>query len=391
MLNKASGAKCDETHPVCLNCSTTDRDCFYSDRFVRLSNARSGRLAFDGIERSISRSSPERTRSNEISFPLLSPEQTGEDTVNMAHLDLFNHLVNGEWESLAISRRTFVPIAIQNADTAPYLMYEMLALSAQHLSLIVPAREDYYKNQAMRLQNRSITLFNAAIAREKITSDNCIPFFVFSSALGAHHFCNVIRNAEGEFGTFVSSLVNSINLYHGLRAVVGSQWHILSDDSALKPVLQAGKEALMGFLEDDNYQAKETESKRLTQILEDPLDPLDSASVEANQHAINIFDCLLNYHRENRADENNIRGIFGWPTLVKKEFKDQLTRLSPKALIILAHYAVLLHHQRQLWLLGDGGGILIRSISQNIDVYWLHWLQWPNREISRDTVIAENK
>jgi hypothetical protein len=299
--------------------------------------------------------------------------------------------VNGEWESFGISRATFIPIAIQNADTAPYLMYEMLALSAQHLSLISPAREEYYKNQAMLLQNRSITLFNAAIAPEQVTSENCIPFFIFSSTLGTHHFCNVVRNSEGDFRTFITSLVNSLNLYHGLRAVMDSKWHVLYDYSALQPVLQAGRDALMNFLEDENYQAKETESKHLMQLLEDPLDRLDSATLEANKHAINIFDCLLHYYRVSQTKENSLRGIFGWPTLVKKEFKDGLFRLSPKALIILAHYAVLLHYQRQLWLLGDGGRVLIRAISQNIDMYWLVWLKWPNGEISNDTVVTGNK
>jgi hypothetical protein len=308
----------------------------------------------------------------------------------MAHLELFNHMVNGEWESFGISRATFIPITIRNADTAPYLMYEMLALSAQHLSLVSPAREEYYKNQAMRLQNRSITLFNATIAREKVTPDNCIHFFLFSSVLGTHHFCNVVRNSEGDFGTFITSLVDSLNLYQGLRAVVGSEWHIVSD-SELKPVLQAGKEALMGFLEDENYQPKETESKRLMQLLDDPLDQLDSTAFEANQHAINVFDCLLHYHRRNQSDEKSLRGVFGWPTLVKKEFKDQLIRLSPKTLIILAHYAVLLYYQRQLWLLSDGGRLLIRFIYQNIDSYWLGWLQWPNREISSDIEMTDNK
>lgn len=309
----------------------------------------------------------------------------------MAHLDLFNHLVNGEWESFGISQATFVPIAIRNADTAPYLMYEMLALSAQHLSLISPSQEEYYKNQAMRLQNRSITLFNAAIAREKVTTDNCLPFFVFSSALGTHHFCNVVRNLEGDFETFIASFVDSLNLYQGLRAVIGSNWHILSDSSELKPVLQAGRDALISFIEDENYQPKETESKRLMQVLEDPSDQLDPTTVEANKHAINIFDCLLHYHRDSQTNENNLRGIFGWPTMVKKEFRDQLIHLSPKALIILAHYAVLLYYQRQLWLLRDGGELLIRSISQNIDSYWLGWLQWPNRQISSDIEMTDNK
>ncbi|CRG87882.1 hypothetical protein PISL3812_04903 [Talaromyces islandicus] len=223
------------------------------------------------MERSTSQSSPERT-SNEISFPPLSHEQIGEDTVNMAHLDLFNHLVNGEWESFGIGRETIISITIRNADTAPYLMYEMLALSAQHLSLNSPEREEYYKNQAIRLQTRSITLFNSAIAPEQVTSDNCIPFFVFSSVLGMHHFCNVVRNSEGDFGIFIASLVNSLNLYRGLRTIVGSKWHVVSDYSALQPVLKAGTDALINFLQDENYEAQETESKRLIQLLEDPLD-----------------------------------------------------------------------------------------------------------------------
>lgn len=352
---------------------------------------KSAASSYDTFEKSTSRNSWE---SKEIPFPPLSTDPTGEeDSINMAHLELFNHLVNGDWEIFGIGRSTFIPIAIRNADTAPYLMYELLALSAQHLSIISPVREEYYKNQAMRLQNRSIALFNDVIVREEVTPDNCIPCFVFSSTLGTHHFCNVVRSvqsAEGDFATLIESLVNSINLYQGLRAVIDSKWSIISD-SELKPILKAGTDALLGFLENDNYKPKETQSKRLMLLLDEPLDQLHPTTVEAYHHAINLFDCLLHYRRTTPDDDNELRGIFGWPALVSKEFKDELARLSPKALIILAHFAVLLYYQRQLWLLSDGGGCLIRCISQNLDAYWLGWLQWPTREISNDTVIVDGR
>ncbi|KAH8701569.1 hypothetical protein BGW36DRAFT_101330 [Talaromyces proteolyticus] len=381
---KARHMKCDETRPTCLNCSTSHRVCSYPDRFINSRNVTPAPTSPYSVERPAAQCSSER---NVILFPLFPVDEKQDDTINMAHLELFNHLVNGNWESFGISRDTYVSMATRDANKAPYLMYELLSMSAQHLGATFPGRSEYYGNQAIRLQNKAIALFNTAVGREDVTSENCVPYFVFSSMLGAHHFCNVLRCPETDFKALIVSLVDSLNLYQGLRTISRSKWHIVAD-SEIKPVVESGRAALR-YLDEENYQTKEVESKRLIQLLDEPVDPLESAAVNADRHAINVLDSLLRYYREDQGNNNNLKGVFGWPALVKDEFKHELIRLSPKALIILAHYAVLLYYQRELWLLGDSGRLLVESIHRNIDIYWMQWLEWPMMEISSETIMGK--
>ena len=75
--------------------------------------------------------------------------------------------------------------------------------------------------------------------------------------------------------------------------------------------------------------------------------------------------------------------IWVWPINLSGEFTDLLSMRKPEALIILAHYAVLLHHRRRVWLVGNVGGILIQEISKFLGTFWKSWLDWPNEVIAQ--------
>lgn len=69
--------------------------------------------------------------------------------------------------------KPMVKAYINSVLTTPYLMDQLLALSAMHLSTVHLDRSDSYCHQATQLQNRALTLFNRA--KEKVSDENCIP------------------------------------------------------------------------------------------------------------------------------------------------------------------------------------------------------------------------
>jgi hypothetical protein len=74
--------------------------------------------------------------------------------------------------------------------------------------------------------------------------------------------------------------------------------------------------------------------------------------------------------------------IWTWPILLSSVFTNLLMKRSPEALIILCHYAVLLHRRRHIWLVRNAGQMLISEITRFLGTYWLHWLDWPNEMLS---------
>lgn len=59
------------------------------------------------------------------------------------------------------------------------------------------------------------------------------------------------------------------------------------------------------------------------------------------------------------------------------EFNELLVQKRPEALAILAHYAILLHWSRQLWVIKDGGEFLIKAIVKYLGSYWEPWMAYP--------------
>lgn len=78
----------------------------------------------------------------------------------------------------------------------------------------------------------------------------------------------------------------------------------------------------------------------------------------------------------------SINGSSGWPVLVSPEYIDLLLQRRPEALVILAHYAILLHYCRDSWMFGDGGRFLIESIRDFLGPDWTEWLEWPIKALN---------
>lgn len=60
---------------------------------------------------------------------------------------------------------------------------------------------------------------------------------------------------------------------------------------------------------------------------------------------------------------------------------DLLPRGNPQALIILAHYCVLLERAETSWFLQRQAQALLESFENRLDERWAVWLEWPKRQI----------
>lgn len=78
--------------------------------------------------------------------------------------------------------------------------------------------------------------------------------------------------------------------------------------------------------------------------------------------------------------------LLAWPVLITAEYVQLLRDLQPQALIIFAHYAVLLHRARNLWIIGDGGQFLIRAISECLGSEWERWLKSPISALQENSI-----
>ena len=73
-----------------------------------------------------------------------------------------------------------------------------------------------------------------------------------------------------------------------------------------------------------------------------------------------------------------INKILQWPVRVPSRYIDLVEQRRPEALVILSHYAAMIHEAPYYWVLGEGSGrYIIESIGKQLGPFWLEWLAWP--------------
>jgi hypothetical protein len=370
--------QCDETHPTCIQCNTAQIRCMYAPGRISgapQSSASPQTISRDGLSTTPSAVPHSPTniqpRLQEPSIPNahFSIAGTADDhfTVNMLHIQLLHHFTTETANTLLLDPEEAQKpqtVTMKAALSAPYLMQEILALSALHLSILHPSQREFYHHQASGLQTRALSIFNGS--HLEVDAENCIPIVIFSSMLAMHSLCDVVSGPNDDFSNFLNSFIHCLDLHRGIRAITSHSWRLLRQ-SELQGVLEAGEE----MHRTDNLVGKECDELRALLRSAD----IGQASMKACEAAIDHLQRTFDMqHMLNGRDTS----FASWPVLVPTEYMDLVTKRSPEALVILAHYAVVLHCHRGNWFIGDGGKYLIDSISRHLGSYWDNWMAWPN-------------
>lgn len=69
--------------------------------------------------------------------------------------------------------------------------------------------------------------------------------------------------------------------------------------------------------------------------------------------------------------------VFCWTFRVPGRFQDLVRERQPFALVVLAHYAVTLHHLRDTWWMGNWGARILKEIVNLLGSEWREMLIWP--------------
>jgi len=294
-------------------------------------------------------------------------------------MELFSHFILDTGPSLDEGRTLThenIRIMLSAAFSAPYLMYQILAFSALHLSCTTPAQAEYHREEATTLQTQALLLLNDTLV--ETTSDNCVPTLIFTSLLGLHALAEAasVRGTDGTDGV-LDRFVTYLNLHRGVRAVTQRSWKVLSQ-SNLQSMLRCAERSLDPTMS----QLQECETMvadHLNSLLNDA--DISADSEKACRDAVSslqlIFQSESSAGDAPRDEQKPVGLVWAWPILTSGIFSDLLMKRRPEALIILCHYAVLLHRRRHIWLVGSMGRMLIETITGFLGTYWRHWLDWP--------------
>lgn len=257
-----------------------------------------------------------------------------------------------------------------------FLMRAILATSALHLSHLRPADAEHYRHIAHSHQDRALSTFQSIMPN--ISQFNCHASFAFSSLVVVHAFASPRSPRSLAFTDQMQESADWLLLIRGVNSILQTVW----------PFVENGP--LRGLLQPGMHHALET---RLPKAVDSQLNSL----VELCQRSSEGDDAVAAYTFAAQALRNcyakiftrasvecEIATAFTWPVAVPEEFIRLLNMRKPEALVILAHYCVVLHHLDDYWWLRGWATHLVHNIYSEIDEPWQGWIQWPSDVIDRN-------
>ena len=312
---------------------------------------------------------------------LASSSQVSSDAeLNMLHLELIYHWSNSLYKSFLLSgdgpSQIYADTCIKHGLRHPFLMRQILATSALHISIEHPDQRAFYHQHANQLQSEALAGFNATL--QGLNESNIVAAFLVSSLIGTHVFCETFQFREATNNTFNStldSLIGCINLLRGIRSVISDWWPSLCE-SEIGPVLLSAHEKRKA------HEHVSTDMGALNRMV-DAAD-IGIASREAYKETIQELETLFAAQSEldDQEASTSANMIFSWLVLAPKEYVELLSARRPEALVILSYYAVNLHYRSKFWAINDAGEFLIQGISLHLGRHWDQWLAWPRQVIA---------
>ncbi|KAI0423784.1 hypothetical protein F5Y09DRAFT_180455 [Xylaria sp. FL1042] len=407
---KQRHVKCDETRPSCANCTVRNSPCSFLSTTGRrpptlssvsssLSSSSSPMSAAASASASASATGSPRpdeatslctalsTRHHpaghvltvptplsqyEPPFPINSLVSTNQ-TFKLYHLELLHNFKVGVLEESVLqlsAAEGYMAMTIREAAQAPYLMDQVLAVSAANMSVKRPHQRRFYQEEATRLQTRGLALFNACRALE--VADHAMPRFIFSTLLSYQVLFDAF-SVRASFPMFLDRLVAAFRICGGVRIICGKSW----------PIIITQYQENVGINLPGEFVATSGPESRLTRELARLETLLENSNLGPSM--LNPCNEALKFLRDlSYADDRPTflkyltSRLIQWAVVVPTEFVNLVEERRPEALIIIAYYGVLIHDTRGYWVSGDAGAFIIRSITSFLGNHWAGWLQWPN-------------
>ncbi|KAL8689431.1 MAG: hypothetical protein Q9218_004904 [Villophora microphyllina] len=367
--------KCDEVRPACSNCVKHSITCdFQTSNSQAQSPLHPPKLRSHGSDTK----SPGSARSKTIPRPVISNSlQLGE--LQMGDLELLHqfatetcYTTSNKKDSHDLWRVTVCKEGLNN----DFLMRGILAIAALHLSHLRPDQAHQYQNIAASHQDKALSVFRVNVPN--VTESNCHAFFALSSLIVVYGFASPRKPGTAVFTDEGQDSEDWLPLIRGVNSILQQAW----------PVVGGGP--LRGLLQPGVFNTTDTRLPRAADLqLKSLIDLCQSA--DAGDEAIDAYIEAVKALRKCYAKiftrssvECEVGTAFTWPVEVPNKFIELLRARAPHALIILAHYCVVLHHLNDYWWMNGWGAHLIENIYNELQDPWRDWIQWPSETISRN-------
>lgn len=253
-----------------------------------------------------------------------------------------------------------------------FLLRGILAVSAFHLGYTHPERRAEYEIIGTTHQSIGLAEFQDTLAH--VDETNCHAIFAFSCILIVLAFASGTKDKPKDFNTDV------LHWFYLLRGanIVLNMHHDTIRCSFLKPLLDE-----MAHIENTAaYRVPDTDQiTKLFRICSS--EEHDKETAQAYDLAIHsLLSTFIQASLLRTRGDGTVLTSFVWPINLSPKFLDLLSEKQPEAMIILAHYCVLIYWAEvkdtyDTWFITGWAKYMLETIKESIPEVWQEQLQWP--------------
>lgn len=251
-----------------------------------------------------------------------------------------------------------------HAPSLPYLMDQLLAISALHLSTLPQqlSRKSEHLFRAAQLHDRALAAFHAADAAPDGGLDTCLFYSLWSlQCLGdTLSFCD-------HFSGFMDRFVRFVSLQQRCRHTVQGSSSLR--DSPFAPMYQTILKAAAAVAQGCGTSKYDKLSRRLGTACLDPV------GLEACRAAVKHLQWMSDVRQQLPVGASSrAHLLMAWPALIPDSFVELIEQRRPEALVVIAHYAAMLRSCTDFWVFASSGAALERLITRHLGPFWEGWL-----------------
>jgi hypothetical protein len=307
---------------------------------------------------------------------------SGDDVQLWENFKSFTYLDLGHSLESRVMWQTEAPLM---AESHSFLKHGILGLSALHLASIKPSERLHYELGAAYHQNIALPQFRAAIANP--TKDNCNALLAFTQLLILHCFAAGEQDDDLLLVTGKESgIPDWLHVTRGSCSIFHSVWPFVSQGPFVRALVAEERRRLDPVSENPEI------TRRLNRLLPPLLTANKGLIAQKSPDAPTLTTlpaALLELSRAfsqmERVSTTTVSTLWSavnlWPVRVSEDFIDLLRDRNPGALILLAHYCILLRPLDSQWYSYGYSQKLLLRIYRQLDPEWRQWLDWPMEEV----------
>jgi hypothetical protein len=271
----------------------------------------------------------------------------------------------------------FRTVIVQFGFEYPFVMHQLLAITAMHLTYLRPRQKSTYRHAADSHAASALSLFQPEIAN--LTTENCHACFGFSTSFWMYVWST--QELDKPSNLFFKPSLNHqstdiqwVKLHRGTNTILTTMWealqtgpcHALFDDwkdldpTRPDPLHPEDEKHLYGL--DEAW-------KDLPETLKDVLD----TNLKITARAFSMLDI--------QPGPSKLAAGISWFSHITDEFLQLVSEKMPEALLIVCYYCVVLKKLGGTWWMEGKAENLLRTIMIELGGGWEIWTKWPIEKV----------